>query len=339
MIQLEKNWEVDKAIKKLIRSILDVNSYLSAVLKYIGQVITPQREKELISILKRYSIPCPGLKQEEKFLTNNPYFQNIKLENINYGAVSYEQAVIEKRTLINLDFSKPLGKYLFHYHPLGYFDQDLHLPVLKEGDTVWMSPAISEINSMKTGIKKGHGKCLTMGLGIGVLPYLWLLKDEVKSVTVIEFNKDVIYLFDNYIRPQFKLDKKLKIIHGDAFDYYNEEFLNQFDYVYIDFWESTADGLKYYTKLMEKGIVLEHVDYWIEDAILYDLKYILTLYLCSLYQGKNIADFISSLDNETRGYAKKINLYFEEKNDVIKTEAQLLKIIHNKGLLREILRQ
>ena len=41
-------------------------------------------------------------------------------------------------------------------------------------------------------------------------------EEDVESVTVVEFNKDVIDLFDRYIRPQFKTDKKLEIIHGNA---------------------------------------------------------------------------------------------------------------------------
>ena len=135
-----------------------------------------------------------------------------------------------------------------------------------------MSPAISEIESMGDGIEKGHGKCMTMGLGIGVLQYLWLLKDEVESVTIIEFNQDVIDLFEKYIRPQFKTNKKLEIIHGNAFDYYNDEFLNQFDYVYVDFWESTEDGLGFYTRLMEKKIDLSHIDYRVEDFIHYPVQ-------------------------------------------------------------------
>lgn len=71
---------------------------------------------------------------------------------------------------------------------------------------------------LQTLIKKGYGKCMTAGLGIGVLPYLWLLKDNVESVVVVEFNKEVICLFEEYIRTQFKTNKTLKIIHGDAFD-------------------------------------------------------------------------------------------------------------------------
>lgn len=341
MIRFERNTKLDMAMKNLILSMVDMDSYITSVLGYMGKVLTPQRERELIEILKKYNVPSDGLKYDLKKLTGNPYYRDIKLDNVNSKTVRYEKATIKKRTLMNMDFYHPIGKYLFHYHPVGYFETDIDLPVLKEGDKVWMSPAVSEIESMRDGIEKGHGKCLTMGLGIGVLPYLWLLKDEVKSVTVVELSQDIIDLFEKYIRPQFRTDKdkELKIIHGDAFDYYNEEFLSQFDYVYVDFWESTGDGLKFYTKLMEKKLDLPYIDYWVEDSMLCDVKYIAAPYLCTVYEGKSVTDFISSLDVDSRELAKKANRYFKTRNDVIRTEDELLGIIHGKDILRKILSQ
>ena len=261
MITFQSNNVIDSAMKNLLLSIIIVNKYLSSILNYNEKFLSKKNEKELINILKEYNIPYDSLKYDSKILTDNPYYKNIKLDNIHYGNVKYEKTTIRKRTLMSMNFHQPLGKYMFHYHSLGYFDTNVDLTALKEGDKVWMSPAVSEIKSMQTGIDKGHGKCLTMGLGIGVLPYLWLLKDEVESVTIIEFNKDIINLFDTYIRPQFKIPKKLKIINGDAFDYYREDFLNQFDYIYIDFWESTEDGLDSYIRLMEKNIDMSNIDY------------------------------------------------------------------------------
>lgn len=93
---------------------------------------------------------------------------------------------------------------------MGYFEEDIPLPVLKERDNVWISPAISEIKSMKGGIEKRHCECLTMGLVIRFLPSVWLLKEEVESVTVIEFNHEVIDLFEKYIRPCLRLTRSLK---------------------------------------------------------------------------------------------------------------------------------
>lgn len=339
MIKFERSIELDIAMKNLILSMVDMNDYLTSVLEYTEKILTPKKEKQLIEILKKYNVPHDGLKYDSKRLTENPYYKAVKLESVSSETVRYEKATIKKRTLISMNFHKPLGKYLFHYHPIGYFETDINLPVLMEGDKVWMSPAISEIESMGEGIEKGHGKCMTMGLGIGVLPYLWLQKDEVESVTVVEFNKDVIDLFEKYIRPQFKTHKKLQIIHGDAFDYFNEEFLNQFNYVYVDFWESSEDGLRFYTKLMEKNIDLPHVDYWIEDSMLYDVKHIIAPYLYAVYQGKGVIDFISSMDGDNKELAKKVNKYFKTRNDVIRTEDELLSIIHSKDVLRKILAQ
>lgn len=339
MIKFERNAELDTAMKNLLLSMADVSDYITAILNYTERVLTPQKEKELIEILKKYNVPYDGLKYDLKALTENPYFRDIKLDAVDSGTVKYEKMTIKKRTLMSMNFHQQLGKYLFHYHPIGYFETDVDLPVLVEGSKVWMSPAVSEIKSMGDGIEKGHGKCLTMGLGIGVLPYLWLLKDEVESVTVVEFNQDVIDLFEKYIRPQFRTDKKLDIIHGDAFDFYNEEFLNRFDYVYADFWESSGDGLELYTGLMKKKLYLPHIDYWVEDSMLYDVKYVVTPYLYTLYEGKSITDFISSIDDDSRELVKKVNRYFKTRNDVIRTENELLGIIHGKDVLRNILAQ
>jgi hypothetical protein len=339
MIKFERNIELDIAMKNLLLSMVDVNDYLTDVLDYTEKILTPQNEKKLIEILKKYNVPHDSLKYDLKILTENPYYRDIKFDNVNFETVSYKKDIIKKRTLMNMNFHQPHGKYLFHYHPIGYFEKDVDMPVLKEGSKVWMSPVISEMESMRDGIEKGHGKCLTMGLGIGFLPYLWLLKDEVESVTIVEFNQDIIDLFEKYIRPQFNTHKKLEIIHGNAFDYYEEDFLNQFDYVYVDFWESTGDGLELYAKLMEKKIDLPHVDYWIEDSILYDLKYIIAPYLYTLYEGKSIMEFISSMEDDSKELAKKVNKYFKTRNDVIRTEDELLCVIHGKDVLRKILSQ
>lgn len=340
MIKFEKNVQLDNTLKNLILSMIEVSDYLEDILTYTEKVLTTKMEKDLLKTLQKHHVPYNNLKYDVKRLRDNPYYKNITLDHVQTDTVWYEKALIKKRTLINMNFHKSVGKYLFHYHPIGYFEEDVYLPVLKEGkDKVWMSPAISEIESMNDGIQKGHGKCMTMGLGIGVLPYLWLDKEEVESVTIVEFNKDVIDLFHKYIGPQFPQNKKIEIIHGNALDYYNQEFLNQFDYVYIDFWESNEDGLEHYTKLMEKRVDYKNIDFWIEDSMLSDVKYIITPYLNTLYHKKSIAEYISSLEGLDQIIAKKANRYFKSRKDTITSEYELLNIIHSREVLREILTQ
>lgn len=339
MLQLENNREMDLAFQHIIDSMVDMEAYLERVLQYVGAYLTKSDEGKLINFLRTLNIPDPTLKWDVDLLKENPYYKNITLENIKTDTVSYVQEVIPRRTLINMDFHKPLGKYLFHHHPVGYFDEDIVLPVLVEGDRVWMSPTVSELNSMKPGIDKGRGHCLTLGLGLGMLPYLWLLKEEVTAVTVVEFNPDVIRLFDAYIRPQFPQNKPLTIIQGNGVDYYNEAFLSQFDYVYVDFWESNEDGLMWYTKLMEQEVELPHVDFWIEDSILCDVQYAIAMYLLNLYRKGSIHEYLASLDEGLLLYTKKAHRYFRTRTDTVRTEDELLSVIHDKKVVRKILAQ
>lgn len=337
MITIEKNPETKSAVSAIMQSMFDQRNYLADILEYLEKQLTPGMERQVEGILKKYGMHGGSLALDERILTDNPYFRNISFDKVDFPTVKYSKDVIPKRTLMNTDFNRQLGKYLFHYHPVGYFNIDLAMPSLKEGNITWMSPAPSEIISMAEGIEKGSGKCLTMGLGIGFLPYMWLLKDEVESVTVIEHNKDVIDLFNRVIRPQFNTGKNLEIIHGDAFEYFNEEYLRGFDYAYIDFWESNEDGLDDYIRLMEKNVDLPHVDYWIEGSILSLVKQIVALYLITLYQGRSITDFIASLDDDNRRLARKANKFFKRRTDAISTEEGLLHLIHDRNVLRDML--
>lgn len=73
--------------------------------------------------------------------------------------------------------------------------------------------------------------------------------------------------------------------------------------------------------------------------MLHEVKYIVTPYLYTLYKGKSISDYIASLDGNSREIAKKANRYFKTRNDTIRTEEELLSIIHGKDVLKAILAQ
>lgn len=96
MIKFKKNSELDLAMKNLILSMVKMNEYLESVLNYNEKILTPKKEKELIKILKKYNVPYDNLKYDSKRLTNNPYYKNIKLDNIYSNTVRYEKALIKK---------------------------------------------------------------------------------------------------------------------------------------------------------------------------------------------------------------------------------------------------
>ena len=95
-----------------------------------------------------------------------------------------------------------------------------------------MLDAPSEANTIDSYAKKATGAVLTYGLGIGYFIYMAMLNPNVESITVIENSMEVIQMFESYLLPQFpKLP--LTIIHGDAFNYHNEKYLDNFDYVFV----------------------------------------------------------------------------------------------------------
>ena len=337
MITFDKTPALTRCFHDLSLSMISMQEFLRKLLPYMEKPLTEKEEKDVLLLFSQYGVPQHSLKISPKLLKNHPYFRNIQLKEIQTETVSYKETVIPKRRLMNTDFMKPLGRHLFHYHPLGYFEEDIRMPALHEGDTVWMAPAVSEFTSMEEGIRKGHGKCLTFGLGIGLIVYMWLRKEEVTEVTIVEFNEDVIQLFQKHILPQFPEGKSVTIIHGDAFDYSTENFLSQFDYVYVDFWESTEDGLTYYTKLMETGVDLPHVDFWIEESILMDVKYLTFLYLKHVFEGKSASDFMFQQDFSLAKYARKIHFFFQQLEMTIGSPEELLSLIHSRNVLRSIL--
>lgn len=116
--------------------------------------------------------------------------------------------------------------------------------------TVIMSNTPSEIRDHLSFIweaKKG-GHILINGLGLGVALIAILESDKVESITVIEKSKDVIDL----VGPSFSTDKRVNIIHADAFDWKPPKGAS-YNAVWHDIWDNICtDNLLEMTKLHRK---------------------------------------------------------------------------------------
>lgn len=76
-----------------------------------------------------------------------------------------------------------------------------------------------------------YGDVLIGGLGIGMIILAIQDKPEVKSITVIEKNQEVI----DIIAPQLKFNDKVKIICADVFEW-NPDNGVKYDMSYMDIW-------------------------------------------------------------------------------------------------------
>ncbi len=194
---------------------------------------------------------------------SNLYYKNINFKNIksNKWTFKYESYKPYEAFVFN-DLRNINGKL---YPCIGYFKEEYKYPAVLENNREWMLITPNEIETMEKPIKEANGDVLTYGLGLGYYAYMISMKETVKTVTIVEKDKEIIELFNKYILPQFKYKDKIKIINMDAFEYFKKDIY--YDFVFVDIWHDPSDGIDLYLKF--KSLEKKNIkySYWIEDTI------------------------------------------------------------------------
>jgi len=151
-----------------------------------------------------------------------------------------------------------------------YVKEGKYARLIIDGSVV-MSDTDMEKSSNTHVIQNAHGNVLIAGLGLGMIILPLLEKPEVKSITVIEINQDVI----NLVYPYLKSDK-LTVINADIFEWKPEKMV-KFDSIYFDIWTFISlDNLDEIKKLHNKfKNKLNRTDnnYWMDSWKYDELKY------------------------------------------------------------------
>ena len=110
-----------------------------------------------------------------------------------------------------------------------------------------MSNTSMEKRTNREIIDMANGDVFIAGLGIGLIVLPIQDKDNVKSITILEKYLEVIEL----VGKQLPLNEKVKIIHGDVFEY---ELLKgtKFDTIYFDIWNYINLDVYEEMKLLKK---------------------------------------------------------------------------------------
>lgn len=200
----------------------------------------------------------------------NPFVKNIKLDKIRERDVQITHGTFHKEQIF-LDNTYSVSN-MKETANLGYFDGDVTFPIVYHRDLPWMSIVPSEINTMRDDIEKMSGNVLVLGCGLGYVAYMLSLKEDVKEVTIIDRNFNMVNIFKKYILPQFKTNK-VKIILDDAVDYVAKN-AGHYDSVYADIWFNGQDGLPLYLKIkkIEQNYKNTKFFYWIEDEIIQQIR-------------------------------------------------------------------
>lgn len=221
------------------------------------------------TLLRKYLYPSIRILKNERY-TENPYYKNIRLEDIKRGAwqIKWEtyppyRAVICDDMIICEDYSE--------IAPLGFFEEEFTFPAVLEGGNEWMTLSPVDIDTCDKAIEAASGKVITFGLGLGYYAYMVSEKKSVESITVVEKSPEVIELFREHILPQFKNKDKVKIVCADAFEFAEKEMPKEnFNFAFVDTWRDAGDGTPMYRRMKLLETLSPHTkfSYWIENFLI-----------------------------------------------------------------------
>ena len=158
----------------------------------------------------------------------------------------------------------PQGYYKYIKANHSYTKLVEYLPTEK---FTWMSDTPMELFTNQQFLDKANGDVLIFGLGMGLIIAPLANDPAIKSITVIEQNKNVIDL----IKP-FYNHPKITILQGDAYNYeFSKEIM--FDTIYFDIWPSRCmDNYKdmkilhkKYRKHLNKNNLNKYMSSWLYD--------------------------------------------------------------------------
>lgn len=121
------------------------------------------------------------------------------------------------------------------------FDGNINIPIIGTQSTndsaiePWMSLTPNEVLTQRGQVRRAKGKVGLAGLGMGWAARRILERKQVKHLTIIEQDLDIIKLFGTPLKEQFQ--DKLTLICGDAY----EQDWQQFDVSIWDIWERFND--------------------------------------------------------------------------------------------------
>lgn len=339
-----KTAKLEQALKGLYSSLAGGNNITSEA---INTYATKSTIAELNKFYRDNHIDYKVITDLGTKIENLPYNQTIDLTCIKGSRLRPHKLMEGQITAV--DYLLPYGKYNERYGKLGVLDKTVTLPMITDADGVgWMTPVYFEETTMRPAVEAAHGHVLKFGLGIGFFPFNCLLKENVQKVTIIEKDLGIIETFKRDLLPQFPRKEDIEIIHGDAFEFLDNEFLQGYDFVYIDIWRNNEDGLIILSNLLSKMDMTTasnkaHIQYWIEDTILQELLATLGVYLKHAYTGdlpRYLTGTVSS-SNEILDFITldKIHNYMQAHHaDVqFKTEKELLTFVKDREFLMSLL--
>ena len=303
------------------KGIKNKDEMMTAIYRYLEV----EDDQEAIDFISPYIVNNLEKLDYEKY-TNNAYAKAIKgvgkYKDCSLEYLSYEPYQIFPSDDISVDGYKEINH-------IGYFDKKFPYLALLKNNEIWMSLNPNEIKTMEPYIAKARGHVLVLGLGMGYVAYMMANKKEVKDITIIEKDTNVINIFNNLLWPSFNNKDKIKIVNDDAINYLKRK-QRDYDYIFADIWHSPDDGLPLFLKIKK---INRRIDCWLEVsmyALLRRCMFTLLYEQMNNYGENNYLKAKIATDEVIN------KLYFKTKNLLINNEEDLSKILSDNYLLDSV---
>ena len=263
---------------------------------------------------------------DEKIIEENPYYKNIRFENVSNDKWTLKNDKYEAyEAFVYRSHISKRENYYQEIPQIGFFKKSVSFPAVFENDVLWMSVTPNEINTMSLPIQKAKGDVITFGLGLGYFAYMASNKEDVKTLTIVEKDEEVIDLFKKHILPHFEHQEKITIVKEDAFEYMKTKNMSAFDYIFVDLHHDASDGLNVFLK--SKSILKDiKADFWILDSIILLARKMIISTLEDYYYQEDY-----SYDNYQFVYS---SIKYLLKDDVFATFDQIDELLSDSGVLK-----
>jgi len=283
--QEELNYRVAQCIGNRMTVAIDRPDFLRAVSELAGYYqVTRKRLLPLVVLGRRIGLSGSGLTDFiGKYLPHTTVYRAEELMKDPYmerfAKVFCDDPMAEgsfrfERTHFNsgeLFFDRePAADGYGRVDAIGIMDGEADYPALYENGRCWMSITPNEIVTMQAPLEEASGDVLTLGLGLGYYAYMAHLRDEVKSVTVVEREPAVIGAFEKFLLPRFDHPEKIRIVREDAVRFLLDLEDGVYSYCFADIWQDPLSGMETYlrTKAAGNRFRAMRCSYWIEESFI-----------------------------------------------------------------------
>lgn len=315
-------------IKQFIKEGLSENEAIVELLYDFYQL--DRNNKDNVCIMNEYFLGRIKRLEPSNYL-NNPYVKAINKE-AKLGKYALKHIKYEPYQLFAYDEISVDSRNYKEYSAIGYFDKPFSYLALINGNNVWMSLNPNEIETMKPFIKKGAGRVLVLGLGMGYVPFMLSLKEEVEDITIVETDEQIISLFEKHLLPLFPNKRKIHIIKNDAIEYTKDKSnCDKYDYIFADLWHNPEDGLMPFVELKRNAsLINKQIDCWLETSLIALLRRCMFTLLEESLMGNSEEDY-----NYAKIYTDEIiNLFYKKtKNITLNTIDDVKKLLSDNYLL------